>query len=117
MGASLLSTAATASASPALAEPSTHHEVAVPHKQHQGHKHQRHKGHKGHSEGSSEHGQTEKSVGPLGGLTSGATHVLTRPLSSGEQQYRNGCAQGYITDDCNDYSDSALRKRGVDPTR
>lgn len=39
----------------------------------------------------------------------------TRPMTSGEQQYRNGCKQGYIKQGCNDFSVSHLLRRGINP--
>lgn len=38
-----------------------------------------------------------------------------RPISSGELQYRNGCRQGYITEDCDQFSVTNLLRRGIDP--
>ena len=39
----------------------------------------------------------------------------TRPMSSGEQQYRNGCRQGYIVDDCSQFDVPHLLQRGINP--
>jgi hypothetical protein len=38
-----------------------------------------------------------------------------RPMTSGEQQYRNGCRQGYIVDDCDKFTAHNLLRRGIDP--
>jgi len=38
-----------------------------------------------------------------------------RPMTSGERQYRNGCRQGYINDDCEQFSVTNLLRRGIDP--
>jgi hypothetical protein len=38
-----------------------------------------------------------------------------RPLSSGERQYRNGCRQGYIHEDCEQFSIANLLHRGINP--
>lgn len=47
------------------------------------------------------------------GTTGRAAH--TRPMSSGEQQYRNGCRQGYIVEDCGQYDVPHLLQRGINP--
>ncbi len=47
------------------------------------------------------------------GPTGRATH--TRPMSSGERQYRNGCRQGYIVEDCGQYDVPHLLQRGINP--
>lgn len=39
----------------------------------------------------------------------------TRPMSSGEEQYRNGCRQGYIVEDCGQYDVPHLLQRGINP--
>lgn len=41
--------------------------------------------------------------------------VVARPMTSGEQQYRNGCKQGYIRQGCNDFSVNHLLQRGINP--
>ena len=38
-----------------------------------------------------------------------------RALTSGERQYRNGCRQGYIHEDCEQFSISNLLHRGINP--
>jgi hypothetical protein len=38
-----------------------------------------------------------------------------RPPTSGEEQYRNGCEQGYITDGCQQFAIPNLVQRGIDP--
>lgn len=38
-----------------------------------------------------------------------------RPMTSGEQQYRYGCLQGYITQGCESFTDEALLRAGIDP--
>lgn len=38
-----------------------------------------------------------------------------RPMTSGEQQYRNGCRRGYIIDGCARYTAGNLLRRGIDP--
>jgi hypothetical protein len=40
-----------------------------------------------------------------------------RPMTSGERQYRNGCRQGYISEDCEQFSVTSLLRRGIDPFR
>ena len=47
--------------------------------------------------------------------TSHAQHRHLRPMTSGEQQYRNGCRQGYITEDCQLFSVRDLLQRGINP--
>jgi hypothetical protein len=42
-------------------------------------------------------------------------HHRYRPMSSGEAQYRNGCRQGYISDDCEQFSVTNLLRHGIDP--
>ena len=44
-------------------------------------------------------------------------HDRDRPMTSGERQYRNGCRQGYISDDCEQFSVTSLLGRGIDPFR
>jgi hypothetical protein len=44
------------------------------------------------------------------------TAARLRPMSSGEQQYRNGCRHGYITDNCGAFSVPGLLGRGINPT-
>jgi hypothetical protein len=39
-----------------------------------------------------------------------------RPMTSGEEQYRNGCRHGYITQNCNEFSVSNLLGRGINPS-
>jgi hypothetical protein len=39
----------------------------------------------------------------------------TRPMSSGEEQYRNGCLQGYIAEGCSQYDVPHLLRRGINP--
>ncbi|HEY9414514.1 MAG TPA: hypothetical protein VIQ30_07135, partial [Pseudonocardia sp.] len=39
----------------------------------------------------------------------------TRRMSSGEEQYRNGCRQGYIVDDCAQFDAPHLLQRGINP--
>jgi hypothetical protein len=39
----------------------------------------------------------------------------TRPMTSGERQYRNGCQQGYITEDCERFSITELLRHGINP--
>jgi hypothetical protein len=38
-----------------------------------------------------------------------------RPMTSGESQYRYGCQQGYIMQGCDQFTDEALRRKGIDP--
>lgn len=45
----------------------------------------------------------------------GEHHHAPRPMTSGEQQQRNGCLQGYIVDDCEQFSASNLLRHGIDP--
>ncbi|HTF53062.1 MAG TPA: hypothetical protein VK735_36920 [Pseudonocardia sp.] len=45
----------------------------------------------------------------------GGHHDRDRPMTSGERQYRNGCRQGYINDDCEQFSVTNLLRRGIDP--
>jgi hypothetical protein len=42
-------------------------------------------------------------------------HRRYRPMTSGEEQYRNGCRQGYISDDCEQFSVTNLLRHGIDP--
>ena len=42
-------------------------------------------------------------------------HHRLRPMTSGEQQYRNGCLQGYITDDCQQFNVPSLTHKGINP--
>jgi hypothetical protein len=42
-------------------------------------------------------------------------HDRDRPMTSGERQYRNGCRQGYISEDCEQFSVTSLLRRGIDP--
>lgn len=45
-----------------------------------------------------------------------ATHrVRSRPMTSGERQYRNGCRQGYITDGCQRFDVTHLLGQGINP--
>ena len=46
--------------------------------------------------------------------TGRTTH--TRPMSSGEEQYRNGCRQGYIVEDCKQFDVPHLLQRGINPS-
>jgi hypothetical protein len=39
----------------------------------------------------------------------------TRPMTTGERQQRLGCLQGYIVDDCEQFSVENLLRRGIDP--
>lgn len=41
--------------------------------------------------------------------------VRGRPMSSGEEQYRNGCRQGYIVQDCGQFDVPHLLQRGINP--
>ncbi|MGQ0480276.1 MAG: hypothetical protein ACT4O0_04510 [Pseudonocardia sp.] len=41
----------------------------------------------------------------------------SRPMTSGERQYRNGCRQGYISEGCERFSIGELVKRGINPSR
>jgi hypothetical protein len=36
-------------------------------------------------------------------------------MTSGEEQYRNGCRQGYISDHCEQFSVPGLLDHGIDP--
>jgi hypothetical protein len=45
----------------------------------------------------------------------GSHHRHYRPMTSGEEQYRNGCHQGYISDDCEQFSVTNLLHHGIDP--
>jgi hypothetical protein len=36
-------------------------------------------------------------------------------MTSGEEQYRNGCRQGYISDQCEQFSVPSLLDHGIDP--
>jgi hypothetical protein len=38
-----------------------------------------------------------------------------RPMTSGERQYRNGCLQGYISEDCHAFSVTELLRHGISP--
>lgn len=38
-----------------------------------------------------------------------------RPMTSGERQYRRGCQQGYILEDCEQFSVANLLHHGIDP--
>jgi hypothetical protein len=38
-----------------------------------------------------------------------------RPMTSGESQYRYGYQQGYIMQGCEQFTDAALRRKGIDP--
>jgi hypothetical protein len=52
------------------------------------------------------------------GATRHGTHRAARhirPMTSGERQYRNGCRQGYITEDCERFSVTALLRHGINP--
>ncbi len=40
----------------------------------------------------------------------------SRPMTSGERQYRNGCRQGYISEGCERFSIGRLVKRGINPS-
>jgi hypothetical protein len=42
-------------------------------------------------------------------------HHRLRPMTSGERQYRNGCLQGYITDDCHQFTVPSLTTKGINP--
>ena len=42
--------------------------------------------------------------------------AMLRPMTSGEEQYRNGCRHGYITDDCGQFSVNSLLGKGINPT-
>ncbi|MDT7643297.1 MAG: hypothetical protein QOC67_3060 [Pseudonocardiales bacterium] len=42
-------------------------------------------------------------------------HRHYRPMTSGEEQYRNGCRQGYISDQCEQFSVPSLLDHGIDP--
>ena len=42
---------------------------------------------------------------------------LLRPMTSGERQYLNGCRQGYISDNCEQFSVTGLLRHGVNPYR
>lgn len=42
-------------------------------------------------------------------------HRRYRPMTSGEEQYRNGCKQGYISDDCEQFSVTNLLRHGINP--
>ena len=42
---------------------------------------------------------------------------LLRPMTSGEQQYRNGCHQGYVSDNCEQFSVTGLLRHGINPYR
>lgn len=46
---------------------------------------------------------------------SSSHHRHYRPMTSGEEQYRNGCRQGYISDDCEQFSVTGLLRHGIDP--
>ncbi|WP_156935150.1 hypothetical protein [Pseudonocardia spinosispora] len=41
--------------------------------------------------------------------------TLARPMTSGEQQYRNGCKQGYIKQDCDQFTVTHLLRKGINP--
>jgi len=45
----------------------------------------------------------------------GSHHRRYRPMTSGEEQYRNGCKQGYISDDCEQFSVTNLLRHGINP--
>jgi hypothetical protein len=38
-----------------------------------------------------------------------------RAPTSGEEQYRNGCRRGYISDECGLYSVHSMLRRGINP--
>ena len=40
---------------------------------------------------------------------------IRRNLTSGEEQYRNGCRQGYIQDGCDAFSVPSLLNKGINP--
>lgn len=40
---------------------------------------------------------------------------IRRNLTSGEEQYRNGCRQGYIQEGCDAFSVPSLLNRGINP--
>jgi hypothetical protein len=66
------------------------------------------------------HGHTDHTSTRTHGGTHTARRTTThhrrlRPMSSGEQQYRNGCLQGYITDDCEQFSVHGLTHKGINP--
>jgi hypothetical protein len=47
--------------------------------------------------------------------TAAHQHRHYRPMTSGEEQYRNGCRQGYISDQCEQFSVPSLLDHGIDP--
>lgn len=49
------------------------------------------------------------------GIDNGGKHHRARPMTSGERQYRTGCQQGYIVDDCEQFSVKSLLQHGIDP--
>ena len=54
-----------------------------------------------------------------GGLGTGTPrkhhHTATRPMTSGERQYRTGCRRGYITQGCDQFAAPRLLHHGIDP--
>jgi hypothetical protein len=54
-----------------------------------------------------------------GGLDTGTPrkhhHTATRPMTSGERQYRTGCRRGYSTQGCDQFAAPRLLQHGIDP--
>jgi Spy/CpxP family protein refolding chaperone len=108
-GASVLAPAAAAALAPAAASASTlgpmpgehHSDVSGS------------GGHRHHSSSSRHHHHSH--TASLAQPRQATKPAALRPMSSGEQQYRNGCRDGYITDGCTAYSVGSLLDRGINP--
>jgi hypothetical protein len=69
--------------------------------------------------GDSDDGDSDDGYGDSGEWD-GATRATgrtarTRPMTSGEQQYRNGCRRGYIAKGCDQFDVPHLLRRGINP--
>jgi hypothetical protein len=69
--------------------------------------------------GDSDDGDSDDGYGDSGEWD-GATQATgrtarTRPMTSGEQQYRNGCRRGYIAKGCDQFDVPHLLRRGINP--
>ena len=67
--------------------------------------------------GHADHRHASGGTDQPGGTRHGTHHATryTRPMTSGERQYRNGCRQGYITEDCERFSVTALLRHCINP--
>ena len=63
------------------------------------------------------HGLASGGTDHATGTRHGSHHTTRyiRPMTSGERQYRNGCRQGYITEDCERFSVTELLRHGINP--